>query len=193
MNLQAKSSLNLDAGVKLLAPAVATANRAARRKLERQQPQANRLGVPQLPLRTGRFPTPVLFGGTTGKVPYSWRVAILPYLEQNPLYQQYNFNEPWDGPNNRKLLHKMPAVLSYPGVDGSPISGTNSAYFVFTGKGTALSPSSSSAAAGGMAGFKGTPPGYATPVRGPTRPGWTHAFGHLRRHIKHDPGCRSQA
>ena len=33
---------------------------------------------------------------------------------------QYNFEEPWDGPNNRKLLDKMPAVFGYPGPDGSP-------------------------------------------------------------------------
>ena len=47
-------------------------------------------------------------------MPYSWRVAILPYLEHNPLYRQYNFDEPWDGPNNRKLIDKMPAIYSYP-------------------------------------------------------------------------------
>ena len=27
------------------------------------------------------FPPPVLYGGKSGKVPYSWRVAILPYIE----------------------------------------------------------------------------------------------------------------
>ena len=89
-------------------------------------------------------------------------------LEQTTLYTQYNFNEPWDGPSNRKLLDKMPAVLGYPGVDGSPTSVTDTAYFIFTGNGTALSPPSSSAAVGTMAGIKGTPASSAKPV--PIRP-----------------------
>lgn len=33
---------------------------------------------------------------------------LLPYLERNDLYQQYRFDEPWDGPNNRKLAEQMP-------------------------------------------------------------------------------------
>jgi len=37
-----------------------------------------------------------------------WRVLILPFLECDPLYKQYNFNEPWDGPNNKKLLAARP-------------------------------------------------------------------------------------
>ena len=49
---------------------------------------------------------------------------------------QYNFDEPWDGPNNRKLIDKMPAVYSYPGADGGPSSRTNTSYFVFSGEGT---------------------------------------------------------
>src|SRR5262245_59063522 len=34
---------------------------------------------------------------------HSWRVLILPYLEGNDTYKQYDFDEPWDGPRNRKL------------------------------------------------------------------------------------------
>ncbi len=64
----------------------------------------------------GRFPTSVMIG-PDGKTPYSWRVAVLPYLEQNELYKQYNFNEPWDGPNNRKLLDKMPPTFLHPDGD----------------------------------------------------------------------------
>jgi beta-lactamase regulating signal transducer with metallopeptidase domain len=84
----------------------------------------------------GHFPPPVLYGGSTGKVPYSWRVAILPYLEAQDLYSQYNFDEPWDGPNNRKLIDKMPSVYGYPSLTGSDQS--HPAYFVFTGPETIL-------------------------------------------------------
>jgi prepilin-type processing-associated H-X9-DG protein len=82
------------------------------------------------------LPPPVLYGGKSGKVPYSWRVALLPYLEQQELYNSYNFDEPWDGPQNSKLLDKMPAIYAYPRLAGA--SKTHAAYFVFTGKDTLL-------------------------------------------------------
>jgi prepilin-type processing-associated H-X9-DG protein len=39
----------------------------------------------------------------------------------------------------------MPAVYSYPGIDGSPLSQNKTAYFVFTGEGTALGPPAATA------------------------------------------------
>ena len=42
---------------------------------------------------------------------HSWRVLILPFLEQRELYDAYNFAEPWDGPNNRKLADRDRADL----------------------------------------------------------------------------------
>ena len=41
---------------------------------------------------------------------HSWRVELLPYLDQNDLYGQYRMNEPWDSENNKKVLEQMPAV-----------------------------------------------------------------------------------
>jgi hypothetical protein len=49
-----------------------------------------------------------------GKPLLSWRVAILPYLEQEPLFKLFKLDEPWDSPNNIKLLDKMPAVYDSP-------------------------------------------------------------------------------
>ncbi len=43
-----------------------------------------------------------------GRPMHSWRVLILPFLEQNSLYDQYDFDEPWDGPKNKLLLTKQP-------------------------------------------------------------------------------------
>jgi hypothetical protein len=45
-----------------------------------------------------------------GKPLLSWRVAILPYLEEKALYDQFRLDEPWDSPNNKKLLDRMPAI-----------------------------------------------------------------------------------
>ncbi|QJW97064.1 DUF1559 family PulG-like putative transporter [Frigoriglobus tundricola] len=48
----------------------------------------------------------------TEKPLLSWRVAILPYIEQDNLYKQFKQNEPWDGPNNKKLIDKMPQIFA---------------------------------------------------------------------------------
>ncbi|MGB7327653.1 MAG: DUF1559 domain-containing protein, partial [Rubripirellula sp.] len=40
----------------------------------------------------------------------SWRVHILPFLGQIPLYEKFNLDEPWDSPNNLPLLQFMPDV-----------------------------------------------------------------------------------
>lgn len=41
----------------------------------------------------------------------SWRVHLLPFLEQAALYDQFNLEEPWDSEQNKSLIEKMPAVF----------------------------------------------------------------------------------
>lgn len=48
------------------------------------------------------------------KDPFSWRVAILPFIEQSKLFEQYHFHEPWDSEHNLTLLDKMPEVYRSP-------------------------------------------------------------------------------
>jgi prepilin-type processing-associated H-X9-DG protein len=60
------------------------------------------------------------FGQRPGQPRASWRVHLLPYLEEQDLYNQYNFDEPWDGPNNSKLLTRMPRVYALPGDTAAP-------------------------------------------------------------------------
>ena len=59
------------------------------------------------------FP-PAYVADKNGKPIHSWRVLILPYLEYNSLYRQYDFKEPWDGPHNRKLLSARPRTYVCP-------------------------------------------------------------------------------
>ncbi len=47
-----------------------------------------------------------------GKPLLSWRVAILPYIEQSELYNQFKLDEPWDSANNKKLIEKMPKLYA---------------------------------------------------------------------------------
>ena len=48
--------------------------------------------------------------GPDGKPWHSWRVLILPYLEHADVYNAYDFSQPWDSPNNKAIIDKMPAV-----------------------------------------------------------------------------------
>jgi prepilin-type processing-associated H-X9-DG protein len=49
-----------------------------------------------------------------GKPLLSWRVMILPYIEQDELFKQFNLDEPWDSENNKKLIDKMPKTYALP-------------------------------------------------------------------------------
>jgi hypothetical protein len=61
------------------------------------------LGILNYEAANGIFPPAAVTDGK-GKPLHSWRILILPYTNITnsvALYKQYNFNEPWDGPNNR--------------------------------------------------------------------------------------------
>lgn len=76
----------------------------------------------------GHFPPPIILGKNgNGKFPHSWRVELLPYLDQDALYRQYHFDEPWDSDANKKVLAQMPAVFRHPQDDPKSV---NSSYFV---------------------------------------------------------------
>jgi hypothetical protein len=51
---------------------------------------------------------PAYVNGSDGNPAHSWRVLILPHLDSwgidgEAIYGAYDFSEPWNGPNNRKL------------------------------------------------------------------------------------------
>jgi prepilin-type processing-associated H-X9-DG protein len=138
VHVQSKAALEVGEGVKLLAPAVTAAQTAARRTQSINNLKQIALAIHNYASQKNGLPAPVLYGGPNISIPYSWRVAVLPYLEHNDLYKQYNFDEPWDGPNNRKLIDKMPSVYGYPAPGGGTLSQTNTAYFVLSGEGTAF-------------------------------------------------------
>ena len=74
-----------------------------------------------------------------GKPILSWRVAILPFIEQAPLFDRYNFDEPWDSPNNRIVGEQMIPVFQCPSSERT--KGTNQTnYFVVYGDETMFAP-----------------------------------------------------
>lgn len=72
-----------------------------------------------------------------GKPLLSWRVHLLPYVEQAPLYMQFKLDESWDSENNKKLLAQMPDVFR---VGFEPKGETKTYYQGFAGNGTFFDP-----------------------------------------------------
>jgi len=119
--------------IALLLPAVASAPAAARRAA-----CSNNLRQIMLALHVYHdvnkcFP-PAYVADKNGKPMHSWRVLILPWLQYGVLYDAYDFNEPWDGPNNRKLLAARPNDYVCPSDDKarSP-SATQTSYVAIVG------------------------------------------------------------
>jgi RNA polymerase sigma factor (sigma-70 family) len=69
-----------------------------------------------------------------GKPLLSWRVQLLPYLEQANLYRLFKLNEPWDSEHNKKLLVGLRVYSS--GIDPKDLTETH--FQTFTGPGVAF-------------------------------------------------------
>jgi prepilin-type processing-associated H-X9-DG protein len=110
--------------IALLLPAVQQAREAARRSQCKNNLKQIGLALHNYADTWGSLP-PAYIADETGKPMHSWRVLILPFLDQAQMYQEYDFSEPWDGPNNSRLLSRMPPVYACP---SNPTPGTNTAY-----------------------------------------------------------------
>ncbi len=60
-----------------------------------------------------RFPA-VANRDRDGKPLLSWRVHILPYIDQQELYKKFKLDEPWDSEHNSKLIAQIPPVYVDP-------------------------------------------------------------------------------
>ena len=61
----------------------------------------------------------------------SWRVHLLPFLDQKPLYGRFKLDEPWDSEHNRALLEFMPEIFQ-----SSPEAVSTTRVRVLSGKGS---------------------------------------------------------
>jgi hypothetical protein len=62
----------------------------------------------------GCFP-PAYVADEDGRPMHSWRVLLLPYLEEmeKRAYKKYDFTQPWNGPNNKALAESMGRAPGY--------------------------------------------------------------------------------
>jgi prepilin-type processing-associated H-X9-DG protein len=122
----------------LLLPAVQSTRSAARRN--QCANNLKQIAIALLYYHDKRFMYPPAYmADAAGKPMHSWRVLILPFLEELPLYQKYNMNEPWNGPNNSKLAAQVPDVYRCPSQKDQPNSDPSETnYFVVVGPETAF-------------------------------------------------------
>ena len=59
------------------------------------------------------FP-PAYIADEHGRPMHSWRVLLLPFLDEKELYAQYRFDEPWNSPHNIKIEERMPSIYRCP-------------------------------------------------------------------------------
>jgi prepilin-type processing-associated H-X9-DG protein len=120
-------------GVALLLPAVQAAREAARRSQCNNNLKQIALALHNYHDVYKCFP-PAVITDKQGRPMRSWRVAILPFMEQKALYDQYDFNQPWDSPRNRPLDNTPMPVYRCPSDPG--LNSTETNYVMIAGKGT---------------------------------------------------------
>ncbi len=98
--------------VALLLPATQAAREAARRAQCTGNMKQIMLAMHNYHSANNSLPRDIT--DKNGKPLLSWRVAILPYIEQNELYQKFKQDEPWDSPHNKELLKEMPTPFKCP-------------------------------------------------------------------------------
>jgi len=97
----------------LLLPAVQAAREAARRIQSLNNLKQISLAMLNYEAAKGRLPAHAIFDGQ-GKPLLSWRVQMLPYIDEGDLYKKFHLDEPWDSPNNKPLIARIPQIYCNP-------------------------------------------------------------------------------
>lgn len=112
--------VNTDKSVALTAPAI-----------QPDPKQLTQLGAAMHKYRDAHSQFPTASSNAAGQSGLSWRVHILPFLDQAALYDQFTLDEAWDSPQNLELAAQMPEVFWVSGVEPN-----KTVYHVFVGEGT---------------------------------------------------------
>lgn len=99
----------------MLLPAIQSARNAARRMTSSNNLKMIGLALHNYHSAYRKLPNSAITD-PDGKPLLSWRVAILPFIEEQELYQKFHLDEPWDSENNLPLSKKLPAVYQARGI-----------------------------------------------------------------------------
>ena len=105
--------LSLDDLSRMLGPVVKKTQVDAQRKQLVNSMKQIGLGMHNFHDSIGYLP-PQATVSETGKPLLSWRVFLLPYIEEHELYERFHLDEPWDSPHNIKLAAEIPFPYQSP-------------------------------------------------------------------------------
>lgn len=126
---------DLETTTELVAVPIRRAREAARRSLCVTNLKAITLAMHIYSEVHGAFP-PAYSKGPDGKPLLSWRVLILPHLEQKALYDEFHKDEPWDSEHNKTLISRMPSVYTCPSGSRTPAKAGKTSYLTPRGPAT---------------------------------------------------------
>ncbi len=116
-NLKAAAVSGFLAG--LVLPAVQSARAVARRVVMQNKMKDVMLAIHSYEAVHGSFP-PAYTVDKKGKPLHSWRVLILPFLEQGALYDKIRLDEPWDSEWNSQFHEACGVLFSNPAAGAEP-------------------------------------------------------------------------
>jgi hypothetical protein len=119
----------------MLLPAVQGAREAARRASCRNNLKQIALAMHNYHDTYKTFP-PAYIADSDGTPIRSWRTLILPFVEQQPLYQRYDFHVPWDAPENQFAVNTPIRTYACPSDPASEFAPMDTNYVLITGTGT---------------------------------------------------------
>jgi prepilin-type processing-associated H-X9-DG protein len=133
------SRLTMNVDAKQAASLIDAISRPARQAAIRSQCVNNEkqiaLAIHNYIASHGSFP-PAYTADNAGKPLLSWRVLILPYIEQDALYKEFHLDEAWDSPHNKALIARMPPTYRCPSASSDLASQGKTRYLTPRGKST---------------------------------------------------------
>lgn len=131
LTLKGDATDQVDSIIGLLAPAVGGARQAAQRAQQTNNFKQIMLAMHNYHAVNQHFPPVVVIDPASG-AERSWRIELLPYLDQSALYDRYRKDQPWDSEANKAVLAMMPGVFRH----ATTAEGTtNTSIFAAVGKG----------------------------------------------------------
>ncbi|MCA9194200.1 MAG: DUF1559 domain-containing protein [Planctomycetales bacterium] len=107
--------------IALALPAVSSARTAALRAQSMNNMKQLMLAIHNYHDVNKHLPPAIVMDPESGEK-RSWRVELLPYLEEADLYAKYRKDEPWDSPANSQVLAQMPQVFAVAGTTGTQMT-----------------------------------------------------------------------
>ena len=114
--------------IALLFPAVQSSRESARLSTCQNNLQQLGLALSNYHEAYGTFP-PAYIPDETGRPAHSWRVLILPFLDQSRMYDAYDFDKPWNHADNLAVTKKTPQVFRCP--SAPPDDQVNATHYVY--------------------------------------------------------------